>query len=370
MSGTREDPLPLVILDKTTPFVFACNFIFSNGILFRLSRHLAFWAVLSGWFYIDNKLYHLPNLPVSILTTYTTLYFLIPRYLLRNKYRAFIVTMLFLGILYPVIFILNPITYFSDTDKFISDHAFVFDGVFDRQDLILWKVGQWDAWGLTMCLSGFAAVIKLMKLYYLENTENKQLQERKINYELQTLKSQLNARFLFNALQSIKQHARSQSPNSSGLILKLSDLLSYILYENEEKSVPLSKEIEMIEGYLEFENEGRGNSIDLVVTKQGEIDDKRIVPLVLLPLVESCFDRSLTEAQKGASILLDFDVKKLVLELNIRINSLHDPLLGGFQETIRFKNAQQRLNFYYTGRYQLEITEANKNHVVRLEIAL
>ena len=168
------------------------------------------------------------------------------------------------------------------------------------------KTSLGDGLGLTMAVSGFAAVIKLMKTYYIENSENERLQQQKTSHELQLLKSQLNSRFLFNTLRSIRQHVCNQSQASSGLILKLSDLLSYVLYENDETSVPLRKEIEVIKEYLELEKEGHDNAIDIQVTQHGEFSEHKIIPLVLLPLVECCFEHSSNTQKRDACISLDF----------------------------------------------------------------
>ncbi len=353
------------------------NFIFSDDIFYRLSRHLVFWMAVTIWFllrgvgiYEGLLLALYKTLPICILTTYITLYFLIPRYLLRNRYRTFLLAILILAILYPLIFICNPIAYFIDHERFVSNYTTLFDHAFDKQDMYVWKIGQWDAWGLTMTVSGFAAVIKLLKLFYLENSENKRLQEKKVNQELQMLKSQLNSRFLFDSLKSIQQRVQNHSPGSSNLILSLSDLLSYMLYENNEKTVRLNKEIEIIEDYLKLENESHGNKLDIKVRRLGEIGEKQIVPLVLLPLVESCFEHSSARPKKGAGIFLDFDVSGLALRVTLKCNNLPTFSQEVFQKSIRIKNVKQRLNSYYMGKHQLEIVEDNQNYIVRLELAL
>jgi two-component system LytT family sensor kinase len=353
------------------------NFIFSDNIFYRVTRHLVFWIGVFLWFLLRGLGQYaaflqglFQTLPICILTTYITLYFLIPRYLLRKKYRTFLVVILILAILYPLIFIFNPIVYFIDHERFVLNYSTILDHVFDKQDLIVWKVGQWDAWGLTMTVSGFAAVIKLMKLFYLENSENKRLQEKKVNQELQLLKSQLNSRFLFDSLKSIQHRIQNQSPGSSNLILSLSDLLSYMLYENSEKSVRLNKEIEIIEDYLKLENESHGNTIDIKVTRLGEIGERQIVPLVLLPLVETCFEHSSARAKKGAGIFLDFDVRGLALSVTLKINNLRTFSQEVFEKSIRIKNVRHRLNSYYSGKHRLDIVEDNQNYIVRLELAL
>ena len=142
---------------------------------------------------------------------------------------------------------MEPADYFND-----SYRSPLFDGVYTIRDRKVLKLYQMHAWAWMVHDLAFAAVIKLMKLYYLENLENKRLHDLKVNHEIQLLKSQLNSRFLLKALQSIQQHVRNGSSAASGLLLRLSDLLSYILYENDEKPVPLQKEIAMIEGYLSF----------------------------------------------------------------------------------------------------------------------
>ena len=236
--------------------------------------------------------------------------------------------------------------------------------------LLKLKVSLWDGLGLTMAVSGFATVIKLMKTYYAENSENERLQQQKSNHELQLLKSQLNSRFLFDALQSIQQHVRHQSPSSPGLVLKLSDLLSYILYENDEMSVPLKREIEMIEGYLKLEKECHGNRIDIQVTQQGKIDEKRIAPLVLLPLVESCFEHSSASQKKGSGVALNFSVTGLVLHVTLKINNLRSFSHEVFQKSLRIKNVKHRLNSFYREKHHLGITEKNSNYIIQLEIGL
>jgi LytS/YehU family sensor histidine kinase len=225
-----------------------------------------------------------------------------------------------------------------------------------------------DGLGLTMAVSGFAAVIKLMKTYYIENSENERLQQQKTIYELHLLKSQLNSRFLFNTLRSIRQHVRNQSQVSSSLILKLSDLLSYVLYENDETSVLLRKEIEIIREYLELEKKGHNNAIDIQVTQHGEFGENKIVPLVLLPLVESCFEHSSNTQKKDACISLDLRITKWVLFVTINIDNMRNFNTKVFQDSLRIKNVKQRLNFYYTDKHQLEIVEKNNNYILKLEM--
>lgn len=344
------------------------SFVFSNRLLFRISRHVVFWLLFSAWYlhlcvgvpssYLDHFNYLgllATRLPICVLTTYITLYFLIPRFLLQKKYKQFLLALIVLSFVSPLLFA-HPFFFGSEGDG--------------KTTLLMVKISLWDGWGLTIAVSGFAAVIKLMKAYHLENSQNERLNQEKTNHELHLLKSQLNSRFLFDILKRIQQHVRNQSPESSQLILKLSDMLSYILYENDERSVPLGKEIEIIDGYLKLEKEVHGNSIDIKVTQQGEIGEKRIQAMVLLPLIESCFEQSSFVTRQNASISIDFTIKGLILMVTMKINNLRNFSNEVFQKSVRIKNLKHMLGKHYTGRHQFGITEENDNYVVELKIGL
>ena len=100
--------------------------------------------------------------------------------------------------------------------------------------------------GLPLTSAVFVIIIKLLKHWHLEQKENELLQRKKIHTELQLLKTQFQPIFLYDALQHIFYLIHKHSPQSPETVLKLSDLLSYILYENEKDQVPLDKEIQIV----------------------------------------------------------------------------------------------------------------------------
>jgi sensor histidine kinase YesM len=359
------------------------SFIFSNRIFVRVSRHLAFWLVFSAWYlflcspYPDHFIEYfqwlpllLDTLPISIFSTYLTLYVLIPRYLLRKEYKSFILVMALLAIFYPILALINPVGLIFNPGQFMKDKAFLFDDVFEMKDLATLKMAAWNGWGLMMAVNGFAAIIKLMKTYYLEHSEQERLKQQKTNQDLQLLKSQLNSRFLFDALQGIQSHVRNQSHGSSDLILRLSDLLSYILYENDAKTVLLDKELEIIEGYLNLEKESNRNKIDFRVTKTGDTDKKRIVPFVLLPLVESCFENFYEDQKNETGLTLDFAIEGLALAVTMEIKNIKSFSQDILQKSLRIKNVQQRLKSYYSGRHELAISADDQGYKILLELGL
>jgi two-component system, LytTR family, sensor kinase len=362
----------------------AHDFIFSNRPFFRVSRHLAFWLAIpltttaltvafnpTLTYNFDGSVGFVIGLfwPM-IIPTYITLYVFIPRYLVRKKYRAFFFALFVLSVLFPIFVFLDPVYYLTHPTDYFNDgdRSALFDGVYTVRDRKVIKLYQMYVWWRMVQYCGFATVIKLMKFYYLENSENKCLHDLKVNHEIQLLKSQLNSRFLLKALQSIQRHVRNGSGAASGLLLKLSDLLSYVLYENDEKFVPLQNEIAMIEKYLTLENEGVGNTVK--VTHQGEMDEMKIVPLLLLPLVESCFENSAVGQRNGRSVSIDFNLDSRLLSVTLTINDLQNVSTELFQKSIRIKNVRQRLTSYYAGKHDMEVSEKNQKQIIHLRLTL
>jgi two-component system, LytTR family, sensor kinase len=305
-----------------------------------------------------------------IVPTYLTLYFFMPRYLLRRKYRAFFFALFVLSVLFPILLFLDPVYYLLEPANYFDDgdRSPLFDGVYTVRDRKVVKLYQMSAWWHMVQKVGFAVVIKLLKLYYLENSENKRLHDLKVNQKIQLLKSQLNSRFLLKALQSIQQHVRDGSTTAAPLLLKLSDLLSYILYETDEKHVSLQKEIDMIEGYLRLENAGAGNATHIKVTHTGKMDELKIVPQLLLPLVESCFENS--RDRNGNSVFVDFNVDGAVLCVTMTIKNLQRFSTELFEKSIRIKNVRQRLVSYYGGKHRMEVLGKNHKQIIHLTLTL
>jgi len=113
-----------------------------------------------------------------------------------------------------------------------------------------------DGLFLPMMLYGITAGIKLSKKWFLRQRENERLPKQKLATELQLLKTSIHPRFLFHALHTVEKYIENASPTSPALIVQLSDLLSYILYEKDERWVTLEKELEIIGCYINLEEKG------------------------------------------------------------------------------------------------------------------
>ncbi len=108
----------------------------------------------------------------------------------------------------------------------------------------------------------------------MKQKESERLESEKINAELQLLKAQVHPDFLFKTLNNIYTHAASSSPRTSGMLLKLSDLLSYMLYECDKPVVPLEKEIAMMKEYMQLEKIRYNDEPEMEVNIKGDLTGK------------------------------------------------------------------------------------------------
>lgn len=343
------------------------NFIFSNQLKHRLARHLVLWILFSVYFFVVNffprneqdffilKTYtdalgRMIYLPVSIISVYISIYFLLPRFIIKGKYFKFI-------ILFLCLCATNLVAAYLLTRLWVQ----VTQSVPFQQLPIQIRIFQPVIYGLGLGLaaSGFATIIKLLKVRYLKQKENEQLLQQKIATELQTIKTNFHPHFLSNALQNISGLIRNRSKQSPEVILKLSDLLSFILYESEARRIPLEQELKMMKDYLELEKIFYSDRISVSLREQGDISGKNIAPLILLSLVQNCCEQSLISLQQ--KLILDIKIKtetdKFIFQLGC--NGYYENINGTPQKNTGLSQALRRIKMIYRDKHQLETHAEN-----------
>ncbi|HLI92599.1 MAG TPA: sensor histidine kinase, partial [Puia sp.] len=222
---------------------------------------------------------------------------------------------------------------------------------------------------ITLNIAGFAVALKLLKHWYQKEFRNNILQKEKLDAELQSLKAQLHPHFLFNTLNNIYSIAEDTSPQASEMLLKLSAILRYILYECNHSRVSLAQELTLIRDYLDLEKI-RYSNLDLSVHLPADTGAYTITPLLLLPLVENCF-------KHGASQLLEQPWIKI--EAYIQDGWLLVKLINGrrpveekdtFTEGIGLSNLRKRLELLYPGRHELNIITEQELFILNLSVEL
>lgn len=302
-----------------------------------------------------------------IFLAYTLMYFVIPRYLLQQRYwatasatlLAFLVssclsTFLGLAIITPIREMVYPAEFLNPKRSTALNIQF---------SLLAGLRG-----GITT--AGIAAAIKLMKYWYMKEQKNLQLQKENIEAQLQLLKGQVHPHFLFNTLNNIYAHTQGLAPVANRMIIRLSNLLRYMIYEGNRAQVPLSSELKLLRDYIGLEKMRYGTEFELHLDLPEETNHLQVAPLLLLPLVENCF-------KHGTSNMLE----KPWINLEIRLDGNHFlmKLMNGKADQdaqprhpggIGITNVKKRLNLLYPGKHELTWQDEGEVFIVTLEMEL
>ena len=207
--------------------------------------------------------------------------------------------------------------------------------------------------------------IKFFKMWY----ERKQAA---LTAELNALKGQLHPHFLFNTLNNVYSLTLQNSPQSSQAVLGLSEMLRYMLYECNTDQVFLKKEVQMLQHYIELEKLRYGNRLDLSFNISGNLDDKQIAPLILLPFFENMFKHGTSEQVGQAWININLQVEGNVLKLKASNSKPETITAGGIKHHghIGLRNVTKRLELLYPKKHQLKILDDDEVFLVILEMEL
>jgi two-component system sensor histidine kinase AlgZ len=346
------------------------DFIFSSR--YRMWRHVVYWSVhLNIWscfwlimggsnnFSYGRLLFHqFLWLPVFIVYSYPLVYWAVPHVLLKGKVVLFFFLILSWG---------AAGLYFC--------YAFTIYAFVPLQEAAGFEVIS--SGGLQahryLCMTTSAAspvIIKFFKLWTIKQREWVQAQQEKITAEVQLLKAQVHPHFLFNTLNNIYSFSMDNSPKTSGMILKLSSLLSYMLYDCKAEEVRLEKEIEIMKNYIDLEKERYGNKVEISWSVEGDSKDKFISPLLMLPFLENAFKHGLSEQIEKPWLSVDISVKSDILRCKIANckNELVSHSNNG--NGIGINNVKKRLAFMYPGNYELKMHDEQNFFIVSLLVKL
>lgn len=348
---------------------FIKRFIFESK--FSLPRHIVFWLVsyvfLVGMGSQDSPYKELFRtgliyLPFNILYAYVVIYCFVPWFLIREKYVAFLLVYLawmLIGVLANFgirYFILLPLRVPPEMlDKVRSDSSQVF---------------RIAGFLLMNMMAMFALPIKLFKQWIIKQEMASRLEKEKINAELQLLKAQLHPHFLFNTLNNLYLLVHEKSEKAPKMLLRLSGLLSYVLYECKVDEVLLSKEISVMKDYVALEQERYGDRLDISLDFSGDIEGKTIVPLLFQPFIENAFKHGTSEQLGKVWMSIDLSVLKNQLYFKL-INSFDNNNISCQKDDrIGINNVRKRLELLYPKKFELQHGVEEDVYIVSMSIEL
>jgi len=232
-------------------------------------------------------------------------------------------------------------------------------------------ISFWDYYMASSFTSAFIVFIstayKFSSDWFVNEKVRKNLEKDKLAAELAFLKSQINPHFLFNSLNNIYSLAYQRSDKTPEAVLKLSEIMRYMLQESNESQVELSKELRYLGNYIELQKlrfKGEAN-VELVIS--GNEANKRIAPLILIAFVENAFKHGLaSDPSHPIKIYIDITETNLVFSVYNKKSTQNKDVTSG----IGLNNVKRRLDLLYSGKYKLVITDNDLTYYSELSLVL
>ena len=329
----------------------------------RWWQHLIFWAVAllilfnifkgSGSVEKIDVIYTFIFLVPIVSIVYLNLYLAVPRFLRKEKY-----------LLYTLIFLI-----------LIGGGALFLYLLFDKWiDIFLpgfYFISYYNVPVLMLYTGSFLALTTLLKLsrswFMLLRVER-----MTSTHQLQSLQSQINPHFLLNSLQTIYALSLEKSERSPEVILQLSSILKYTLYETGQATVELEKEIGMIRSYVDmYRHRVDPDRTEIKLVVDGDPGELLIAPMLLIPFIENSFKHGLMGTQDLSFVDIHMEISGDILQFSIHNSRGENNRNELEQHTgIGIDNTRQRLELLYPGQHKLDIETQVNTFTVNLSIQL
>ncbi len=307
----------------------------------------------------ENCVFGISNIITQMLASYLTVYYLVPKFLLKKKYIQFIILF---SISAYFISVLSRILVVHIAEPLTRTPPFHQESILEIFMDIEWLL-------LKYFPSNYIMVLFFGLVTYLNISRNDlSLQKEKTAAELKMLKSQLNPHFLFNTLNNIYSLSLDNSPKTSESIGRLSKILDYILYRCDNRFVLLSEEVKLLENYIALERLRYDDRLRVFIDQKIE-EEIEIAPLILLSLTENAFKHGAGEDGGSPKINISIQSKRGFFKFIIS-NSVVETNIKKSKETIGLENIKKQLDLIYHNRYDLNINKEADSFMVTLSLEL
>lgn len=311
--------------------------------------------------YFDDYWYSLKSnlveFPIHVIVVYINVYYLIPKFILRKKYQKYIGSIVLMLVL--VYLVRTGLNYLLVT-KEIWPEAEEAGKFLETNHIIAVVLGE-------LYVLGFVTAIKLLIDWPIELKRNEDLAKLQLSTELKFLRTQIQPHFFFNTLNNLYALTLTKSDDAPKLVIKLSDLMQYVLYEVRSSKASLLEEINYLNNYIDIEQIRFRDRIDLEMDITGNIEDVVVPPLLFLNFVENCFKHGLKENDK-VKINMSFEVTKdNYLEFKLS-NSFNPNTNQENKQGIGIMNTERRLKLLFANNFVLETNIRDDTYNLFLKI--
>src|SRR6267142_701182 len=317
-----------------------------------LLLHFSFWCVYLSFFVYQitsfrrhetelGEAFFQAGVQVAfhMVVAYMNYFFFLPRFLERKKVAIYL-----LEFFVPFIIIM-----------FLRVHLqrYLIDG-YTHQEHYFYStlyVVQTVAGSLFIVI--FVGMLRFAKDWFEFEAKKKEIENEKLTAELNFLKEQINPHFLFNTLINLYYLAFTQSPNTTEVIAKLSQMMRYMIYDSNYPQVPLGKEIEYMQNYISLERLRLNNEVPIEFKVAGEVENKLITPLIFITFLENAFKHGVSANNSESWVKINITVKDHECIYTVENSKLKMPVENKEKSGIGLQNLKRRLELSYFGKYSL-----------------
>ncbi|MEI6435278.1 MAG: histidine kinase [Bacteroidota bacterium] len=284
---------------------------------------------------------------------YYNFLFLIPRFLLRKKILVY-VGLLALGLI--IISLLNVAFVLSTAGMIERHHPFNF-----------WRAAFFPFYPAILAFA-LSSTVRITMEWFKTEHQKKEMEAEKLTSELAFLKSQINPHFLFNTLNNICSLARKKSDETENAIIKLSQIMRYMLQDSRDEKVNLEMEVEYLKSFIELQRIRLPESVNITFAVDGQPELINLEPLLLIPFVENAFKHGVTY-QGDSDIIIHLKASEHSLFFcvtNKIVAPGNDEIEPG--SGIGLKNVFRRLELLYPKRHTISVTNDGDHYFMELTI--
>jgi sensor histidine kinase YesM len=323
---------------------------------------LLFYTLFFGYKSVDYRItfsFVIILLPVTIITMYFLNYVLIPNYLLKKRYAKFL------------LFFIYTLVVSLYVEMMTVMGIFILVAELNMEELHPSSTNAIMLIAAMYVVVFLGVAVKLVNHYNQNQLEIQTLKNEKTEAELKFLKAQLHPHFLFNTLNNLYALTLQKSDKASEVVLKLSDLLNYVLYECTADLVPIEKEIKQMQNYIELEKLRYGDRLATAFECAGKISENTIPPMLLMTLLENSFKHGVAKSMDKAWIKLKLQLSKDETKFDIS-NSMEKVKEGnaGPSGGIGLTNLKNRLELMYKGGFDLKMHRDDNSYHTSLKLKI
>lgn len=329
--------------------------------------HIGYWILITGFFAYEKRyVIHKASLPhfvicvtgrimLLIIIAYLNLHYFLPKFLLKKLYFKY-----FLAVFLSIIVYLLAQSLF---DVYLYGYIL---GPMRNSHLV--ETLSYNFFS-TLWYLGLMLALKLSMDWYEQQRIIQKILVEKLKAEVGFLRSQVNPHFLFNILNNLYALTLKKSDLAPDVVLKLSAMMEYMLYDSDDTKVLLEKEISYVQSYIELEKLRFGQQTDIDLQITGQLSDQEIAPLLILPLIENAMKHGISKQNGNAWLHGNLHVDESTVKLKVE-NSKPVITYQSEKGGIGLANLRKRLELLYPSRHKLGIEDRGNSYLVELEITL